>query len=97
MKKVETLCRRRRSLISTHCRLCNKSIKFLAFFYKVPWYETLYLLYFEFKIDYENFFSDHHCENCHNERIEKLGHCPKCDAHTEKKETRKGNLIICPR
>ena len=100
-KLPTTLCRRRRAILETSCRLCNKEIPRFTFYYKIPMYIRILKLiktwYWYNTFSYEDYFSDHHCETCHEERKERFGHCPKCQAYVSEKKPRKVSLRICPR
>ncbi len=100
-KLPPTLCRRRRAILETFCRLCSKNIHRFNFFYKLPFYIVIYRLiktwYWYNTVQYEDYFPDHHCEECHNKKIERFNHCPKCQAYVSEKKPRKVSLRICPR
>jgi hypothetical protein len=100
-KLPATLCRRRRAIMETSCRLCSGDIHRFKFFYKLPIHIVMYRFiktwYWYNTIRYEDYFSDHHCERCHKERKERFGHCPKCQAFAKEKKPRKVSLKICPR
>lgn len=94
-KELHTLCRCRRALLITRCRCCEKHIYIWQPFYKVPWYIALY--FYGGIISYQDFCSDHHCKECHNKKIEQLGHCPKCQAFVAEKKEKSKKIEICLR
>lgn len=91
-KLPPTLCRLKRALQITRCRLCDKKIYILQPFYKVPYC----IIFFYGIIIYEDYFSDHHCKECHDKKVKQLGFCPKCQAFVKEKKV-KAKIEICLR
>mgnify|MGYP001567554582 CR=1 FL=1 len=94
-KELHTLCRCRHAIVPSFCRFCNKQIYILQPFYKIPWYIAVY--FYGGIISYQDFCSDHHCKECHDKKIDQLGHCPKCQAFVVEKKLKKTKLVICLR